>query len=100
MEVKLQAIAQITLEHKKGGTTRLIEARTDLLEPNGLIGYRDEDGQLNKDGVKALSQTLIQALNCNIQGAHQKGIRDSAEHIRWVIDELSRAFGHVVYLKE
>ena len=32
--------------------------------------------------------------------AHEKGFRDSAEHLRWIIAELERGFIAVVDIKE
>lgn len=62
--------------------------------------YLEETGLVNKEGSKALSTTLVQGLVANIHMAHEKGFRDSAEHLRWIIAELERGFIAVVDIKE
>lgn len=62
--------------------------------------YLDETGLVNKEGSKALSTTLVQGLVANIHMAHEKGFRDSAEHLRWIIAELERGFVAIVDIKE
>lgn len=60
--------------------------------------YHDVDGIPNEDGQETISQVLIMALSSNIHAAHQLGQRDSAEHLRWAISELERAFVEITYL--
>jgi hypothetical protein len=54
--------------------------------------YFDGDGNLNKFGVQAATATLIQGLIANMHGAHQNGLRDSAEHLRYIISQLEQGF--------
>lgn len=54
--------------------------------------YVDENGYPNKNGGEVLSNVLVQGLLLNVHKLHNDGIRDSAEHLRWIIDELERGF--------
>lgn len=54
--------------------------------------YLDKESLPNKDGSNAISNVLIQGLVANIHMAHEKGFRDSADHLRWIISELERGF--------
>lgn len=56
--------------------------------------WKDENGIPNAEGTQAQSLALVQGLSASIHGAHQLGIRDSAEHLRFVISELERSFAH------
>ncbi len=59
---------------------------SDNLDPDL---YYDAE-HLTMDGVKATSNCLIMGLVSNIHYAHKRGIRNDAEHIRWIIAELER----------
>jgi len=45
-------------------------------------------------GYKILSQTFIHGIIANIKGSHEAGYWNEVEHIKWVIDELGRAFAN------
>lgn len=93
IKVQLQAIVQLDLVKKSSESkAKLEECCIDLLTPEGLVGYRDEEDKLTKEGIKALTNVLVQGLNANIQGSHQGKKWDSAEHLRYVISELERSF--------
>lgn len=49
---------------------------------------------------KTLSNVLVQGLIGNIHLAHEKGFRDSAEHLRWIISELERGFIEVTNVQQ
>lgn len=57
--------------------------------------YINEDGMPTQDGSKAISETLIQGLIGNIHLGHEKGWRDSAEHLRDIIQKLEIGFAEV-----
>ena len=71
-----------------------------------VIGELDKRQYLDKDdlptnvGSKTLSNVLIQGLVGNIHMAHEKGFRDSAEHLRWIISELERGFVTVANVEQ
>lgn len=54
--------------------------------------WKDQDGIVNKDGMKVQTQGLIQGLIANIHFAHQHGLWDSAAHLRYIIDYLEQGF--------
>ena len=90
--VELGASIKLELGVKNGKPT-LEYVEFKLFEPDLLIEeYRNDDGTLNKHGAQALTQCFIQALNGHIHGSHEIGLWDSAEHIRYVLDELSSKF--------
>lgn len=47
-----------------------------------------------------VSEVLVQGLIGNIHLAHEKGFRDSAEHLRWIISELERGFIEVTNVQQ
>lgn len=75
------------------------KAVTNLLKGdniNLLQFFTQGTGNLNLEGYKTITELMIQGLNANIQGAHQTGIIDSAEHLRKVIARLEQLFINVV----
>lgn len=94
MIFKIEGRSVLTLEHKKGDTTSS-HVKTDFnLEVEGLdkSQYLGEDELPTAEGSKALTQAFVQGLIGNIHYAHQKGYRNDAEHIKYVIEELKRGF--------
>lgn len=98
MEFKIEGKSIVTLGYKKGERSSVISTDIHLHIPKELDEsmYFDKEGLPNKEGTKALSQCFIQGLIANIHQAHQKGLRDSAEHLRYIISELERGFVEVV----
>lgn len=95
MEFSFEAKVVLTLEHKKGMSTSTHVATDFNLDVIGKLDrkqYLDEDGLPTEAGSKALSNVLIQGLVGNIHLAHEKGFRDSVEHLEWIISELGRGF--------
>ena len=80
-----------TESHKKSklNTTELLLELSDNLERNA---YFDETGMPKKDAIKPLSEVLVSGLASNIHYAHQNGMWDSAEHLRYVIMRLEQLF--------
>ena len=60
----------------------------DYLDPSAYY----ENGRLTSAGVIVVTSILTQGLIANIHGAHQYKLRDSAEHLRYIISELERGF--------
>lgn len=96
-EVTFKAISIIKL--KLGSTGKpALKDNTVQLELSANLdrnGYFLPAGPPNGAGVKALTNALIYGINSNIQYAHGAKIWDSADHLRWVIAELDRAFVEV-----
>jgi len=95
MEFSFEAKVVLKLEHKKGMSTSKHVATDFNLEVSKNLSksqYLDSEDLPNSAGSKVLSNVLIQGLVGNIHMAHEKGFRDSAEHLRWIISELERGF--------
>ena len=95
MEFSFEAKVVLTLEHKKGMATSKHIATDFNLDVIGELDkkqYLDKYDLPTKAGSKVLSNVLVQGLVGNIHLAHEKGFRDSAEHLRWIIAELERGF--------
>jgi hypothetical protein len=103
MEFSFEAKVVLTLEHKKGMATSKHVATDFNLEVVGELDrkqYLDKEDLPTEAGSKVLSNVLVQGLVGNIHMAHEKGFRDSAEHLRWVISELERGFIAIVNTEE
>lgn len=93
MKCKIEAIAALTLEPKEGGSTLTrIEFALELSDNMIRSEYMDDGGKPTKLGVHAITSCFIQGLLGSIHYAHQNGMRDSAEHLRYIISELERGF--------
>lgn len=95
MEYTITAISQVTFGHKDGDlTSKHIETNYNIeisknLDPKS---YHRPDDTLTEIGVKSASSAFIQGLAANIHYAHQHKLWDSADHLRYVIAQLERAF--------
>ncbi len=95
MEFSFEAKVVLTLEHKKEMTTSKHIATDFNLEVSDNLErnqYLDKEDLPTEAGSKVLSNVLVQGLVGNIHLAHERGFRDSAEHLRWIISELERGF--------
>lgn len=95
MKFSFEGKVVLTLEHKKGWDSPTHVATNFNLYIDEKLDrdlYFDEEGYPNRDGLDVLSNVLVQGVLGNIHAAHQNGLRDSAEHLRWVISELERGF--------
>ena len=100
MEFSFKAEVVLTLEHSQNDLTSKHVATDFNLEVSKNMdakSYLDSDGLPTKDGAKVLTTVLIQGLIGNIHNCHEKGFRDSAEHLRYIISELERGFVAVVH---
>jgi hypothetical protein len=95
MEFQFEAKVVVTAEHKPGMTTSkhvATDFNLDVMGPLDRKAYLDKEDLPTAAGSKVLSNVLVQGLIGNIHMAHEKGFRDSAEHLRWIISELERGF--------
>lgn len=95
MQYHITAIVKATADYQQGDTSSRHVATDFRLEVSKHLDqskYNDKRGLPTKDGSHALTVTLIQGLVGNIHHAHQKGYKDSAEHLRYIISELERGF--------
>jgi hypothetical protein len=54
--------------------------------------WKGENGLPNTAGVKANTEALITGLANSIHYAHENGLWDSAEHLRYIIARLEKMF--------
>lgn len=103
MEFSFEARVVVKMDHKEGSDYSTHLSTDFNLYPGGNLEkkiYIDEENFPTQQGSVAMSIALVQGLVGNIHFAHQKGFRDSAEHLRWIIAELERGFVSVVDVKE
>jgi len=94
--VVLELIHNSSTDHSKHKSTRFA---LELIGPLKRDVYIKDDLPTDK-GSEALTITLVQGLVGNIHLAHEKGWRDSAEHLRWIISELEKGFAAVGTIRE
>lgn len=102
MEYEMTGIVTLTLDHKKGSATSSHVSTNFRLEVDDQLNQSQyiDDGDLpTQEGSKVLTNILVQGLVGNIHMAHQKGFKDSAEHLRLIISELERGFAAVGIIK-
>jgi hypothetical protein len=94
MKFSFDAIVRLTLNHEKGSTTSTHIATDLRLEPGRGLDLKQylDHGRATKEGSRVLTKVLVSGLAANIHAAHQKGYKDSAEHMREIIAELERQF--------
>lgn len=103
MKASFTGISKITLEPNPDGKSSShvsTEFTLELSKNQDKNMFLDFKGRPKKEGVKPLTQTFIQGLVGNIHFAHQKGYWDSAAHLRYIIDELTRGFATVATAEE
>lgn len=95
VDFEFKVTTAVRFRHKKGWTKSDHLFTSIVLEISrnlDLDEYHDKEGNPTDDGVQALTQTLVQGLIGNIHYAHQRGLKNDAEHLRYIIDELGRGF--------
>ena len=103
MEFEIDCRCIVTLEHNDGDKTSRHVATDFNLDVSKNLDrkmYLDKNDLPTKAGSQALTQGFVQGLLGNIHYAHEKGYRDSAEHLRYVISELERGFIQVATISE
>ena len=103
MEFSFEVKVVLRLEHKPGiSISKHVATDFNLYVSKELDinKYLDKESLPNKDGSNAISNVLIQGLVANIHMAHEKGFRDSADHLRWIISELERGFVQVTNVEK
>jgi len=103
MHFTFTGVSQIELSYEKGAPKSKHVATNIRLEVSENLDkkqYLDPEGRPTAEGCRALTHALIQGLVANIHNAHQKGWRDSAEHLRHVIQELERGFVQVADVQD
>lgn len=93
----------LRLDHQPGASTSYhngTDIRLDVSVGMDAEAYIEKGGLPNQEGSKVITNVLVQGLVANIHSCHQKGFRDSAEHLRFIIAELERGFIHPAKVSE
>lgn len=86
-KVKLKPDVEFT-----SSTLKSIDLRLEISENLDREKYLDANGLPQNLGIKAVTIALMAGLNANIYTAHHKKEWDSADHLRYVLDNLQRMF--------
>jgi hypothetical protein len=89
------AITKTNLERAPDGeglTPSRIHIVLDMSDNLDREKYYCEPGVFNKDGATVFTDVAIDGLVANIHLAHQKNWRDSAEHLKYIINRLTAGF--------
>lgn len=103
MKVKFTTTCSVEVEHIDQQTKpKHVETcfALDVSSNLDVSKYVDEDSVITAVGSQVVTQTFVQGLLGNIHMAHQRGYRDSADHLRYVISELERGFIQVVKINQ
>lgn len=76
----------------EGSQKRTARFSLDMSENLNERAYKDENNNPTVDGCIAIRETLVSAIAGNIHYAHQRGLIDSAAHLRDVIHSLEQLF--------
>lgn len=79
----------------EGGITKLYAGDAGMSVSDNLdqTKYFKGDGVgLTKEGYKAMANTLIQGIIGTVRGAGQDGAFNEGVFMKWIVDEIGRAF--------
>lgn len=97
-EFHFAAIAKMTLRHKKGESTSTLVSADVRLEPGKGLDrnvYLDGRGLPRKEAMKPILNTLVMGLITHMRHSAEKGWMSEGEMMRYVINNLERAFVEV-----
>lgn len=103
MRYSITGIVKVTADYSHGDTKSTHVATDFKLEVSKHLEqskYNDRRGLPTKEGAHALTNAFVQGLVGCIHHAHEKGYKDSAEHLRYIISELERGFINVATTSE
>lgn len=95
MQFTITGTVKVTADYVKGAAySRHISTdfRLDVSKHLDQQQYNDKRGLPTKMGSHALTNAFVQGLIGNIHHAHQKGYKNDAEHLRYIIEQLERGF--------
>lgn len=95
-------VSKVTYDYAKGATSSQHVTTDVRLEISNNLDnhvYLNK-GMPTKDAMKPFTQCFIQGIVANIHKAHAEGWWDSADHLRYVIQELERGFASVANVSE
>lgn len=87
-----EVMSFLEVESEDGKSKRTSRFSLDMSENLNERAYKDKNNNPTVDGCVAIRETLVSAIAGNIHYAHQKGLIDSAVHLRDVIHSLEQLF--------
>lgn len=93
--IQLEYLAEVKMfiDYSPGAKkSTMKEVRVALTCPGQERILENPDGSPTPAGINISTQVLIAGLANNIQFAHDNRMRDSADHLRYIISELERHF--------
>ncbi len=102
MKFNFTAVSRVTLDNVPGELTSRHIATDIRLEISNNLDHHIylKKGLPTKEGATLLTKALVSGLSANIHACHQKGYKDSAEHLREVIKQLEEEFITVADIQE
>jgi len=98
IEVQFTAYAQLVVDYNpitQKGIPLETNLRIDCSPGLDKSKYISDETVFTAEGSKVATTAFCQALIGNIHIAHQYGFRDSAEHLRYIIDTITKGFAAV-----
>lgn len=103
MRFSFESTVIVTMDNTKGSNISS-HVSTDFnisVSPNlNKRAYIGPDELPTQEGSKVLTTVLVQGLIGNIHHSHQNGYRDSAQHLRDIIEQLEQGFIAVGYISK
>ena len=92
MRFSMKGIVVLTMDYTEGQSKSKLVSTDFNLEVTHPLDEKMymENGIPNANGVHNLTNLFVQGLIGNIHLADQKGYRDTASHLRYIISELER----------
>lgn len=89
------AISKITLEHETGMTSSVLKQTDIRFEISNNLDrkvYFDSHGLPTKEAIKPITNALVMGLIANVRTGAANGWMTDYEHMKYIIDQLQRAF--------
>lgn len=101
MEYTIEATSKLTMiNHEQEGYSELKGTLIKVTFSNNIDTSKLFDGdKITKKYVESLTYAFTHGLSANLHTAHQQGVWDSAEHLRFIITELEKCFVQVAEAK-
>lgn len=98
--IKFAATAEINLEIVEHQPMPVLKGTSVSFQVSEHVNfYIDAEEMPTHAGYKAMTQAFICGLAANIHAAHNFGFWDSAEHLRYVINQLTEQFVLVAHVE-
>lgn len=95
MKFKFKGEVLLELDHTPGDKTSKHDGASILLTPYLPLDrakYVGRGGKLTPEGAHVMMRVLTSGLSATIHYMHENGMRDSAENLRKVIEQLEQEF--------